>query len=97
MLFSVCRQAGSVIEGSSAVKISNIMKFFQALPSSAHEFAMQLLDIFPVLLLRHKNEAVLVNVEEVIMNSDSFATLLTLDSTCMHNGALLLHQRLISQ
>ena len=82
MLFSVCRQAGSVIEGSTVVKISDIMKFFQALPSSAHELTMQLLDTFPVLLLRQRNEAVLVNVEELIMNSDSFATLLTLDSTC---------------
>lgn len=58
------------------------MKLFQALPGSDHELAMQLLDAFPVLLLRQRNEAVVVNIEELIMSPDSFTTLLTLDSRC---------------
>ena len=78
MLFSLCRQAGTVIEGSTAVKISDIMKLFKLFLFPP----IQLLDTFPLLLLRQRNEAVLVNFEELIMNPDSFATLLTLDSSC---------------
>ena len=77
-MFFLCRQAGTVIEGSTAVKISDIMKLFKLFLFPP----IQLLDTFPLLLLRQRNEAVLVNFEELIINADSFVTLLTLDSSC---------------
>ena len=82
LLCSVCRQAESVIEASTAVKLSDLVKLFQDLPACDDELATQLLESFSVLLLRQRNEAVVINLEELVMSPDSLTTLLALNSSC---------------
>ena len=71
-----------MIEASTAVKLSDLVKLFQDLPGCDNELATQLLESFPVLLLRQGNEVVFVNLEELVMSPDSFTTLLILNSSC---------------
>ena len=54
---------------------------FGRLPNAAMDLALQLLDIFPVLLLTYGKQAILVNTPEVIMTPDCFEKLLTYDSS----------------
>ena len=71
-----------MIEASTAVKLSDLVRLFQDVPACDNELAAQLLESFPILLLRQKNVAVVVNLEELVMSPDSFTTLLALNSSC---------------
>ena len=56
-----------------------MINLFQVALISSHDFQIQLLNSFPVLLLRWNNTEVIVNIEELVTSPDSFSSFITLD------------------
>ena len=67
-----------MIEASTAVKLSDLVKLFQDHPACDNELAPQLLKSFPVFA----SETEVVNLEELVLSPEFFTTLLALNSSC---------------